>query len=270
MADNDHSHQRPASQDSGDGSHLARPAPSVESWREEGLAAAHGAERNRLLTALPVEEYALLLPRLTPVRLHLKDVLIEPHAPIRDILFIREGVGSVIATEQEGGSIEVATIGPEGFVGLPVLNAADSMPYLVMVQVPGDAWRLSADAFRRIVDERPVVRRVLLRYAQYYSDQLAQHVACSTLHTVEERCARWLLMTHDSVDGDSFEMTHEFLALMLGVRRAGVTVAMGALQAIGAIRYGRGRVNVVDRPRLEEASCGCYHITRSSLARLLG
>jgi CRP-like cAMP-binding protein len=250
------------------------PAPSpeqrTEQDKQEGFAAAHAAEQNRLLAALPLEEYARLLPRLVPVRLMLKQVLVEPDAPIRDVYFPREGVGSMVAVEQEGGPIEVGTVGRDGFVGLPVLLGADAMPYRVFVQIEGHAWRLSADAFRQITDERPAVRRLLLRYAQYFADQLAQSVACNRLHTLDERCARWLLMTHDRVDGDAFELTHEFLSLMLGVRRAGVTVAMGTLQAAGIVRYTRGRVVVLDRPRLEEASCGCYHVTRTALERLLG
>ena len=242
----------------------------TESDRADGAAAAHAAEPNRLLRALPLEEYALLLPRLTPVRLHLKDVLVEPDVPIRDVWFVREGVGSVIATEQEGGDVEVGTVGPEGFVGLPVLNGVDTTPYRVMVQVAGSGARLPADAFRRLLDERPAVRKLLLRYAQYFIEQVSQSAACNPLHTIEERCARWLLMTHDRVEGDSFELTHEFLALMLGVRRSGVTVAMGALQAEGVVHYMRGRMRILDRARLEEASCGCYHITRAALDRLLG
>ena len=250
----------------GDGS-TSGPDRSPE---QEGFAAAHAAEQNRLLAALPLEEYARLLPRLTPVRLGLKQVLVEPDVPIRDVYFLREGVGSMVAVEQEGGAIEVGTVGPEGFVGLPVLHGADTMPYRVFVQIEGHAWRLPAEEFRRVVDERPAVRRLLLRYAQYFADQLAQSVACNRLHTLDERCARWLLMTHDRVDGDTFELTQEFLSLMLGVRRAGVTVAMGTLQALGIVRYTRGRIAVLDRPRLEEVSCGCYHVTRTALGRLLG
>jgi CRP-like cAMP-binding protein len=235
-----------------------------------GYATAHAVEQNRLLRALPLAEYARLLPQLTPVRLGLKQVLIEPDAPIQDVYFPRSGVGSMIADAQEGGAVEVGTIGPEGFIGLPVLMGADRMPYRVFVQVEGEGWRLSTDAFRRLVDERPAVRHLLLRFAQTFSDQLSQSVACNRLHTLEERCARWLLMTHDRVHGESVELTHEFLALMLGVRRAGVTVAMGTLQGAQLIRYVRGRVTVLDRPRLEEASCGCYHITRTAYERLLG
>jgi CRP-like cAMP-binding protein len=245
-------------------------APSTAVERHEGFAAAHGAEQNRLLRALPLDEYARLLPLLTPVRLGLKEVLVEPDAPIRDVYFPREGVASVLAEEQEGGPVEVGTIGQEGFVGLPVLLGADRTPFRVFVQIEGHGWRLSADALRRLVAERAAVRVLLLRYAQYYTDQVSQAVACNRLHTLDERCARWLLMTHDRVEGRTFEMTHQFLGLMLGVRRAGVTVAMGSLQAEGIVRYARGRVTILDRQRLEEESCGCYHVTRAALCRLLG
>jgi len=119
-----------------------------------GFAAAHAAEQNRLLRALSLEEYARLLPQLTPVRLGLKQVLVEPDVPIRDVYFIRNGVASIIATEQEGGMVEVGTVGHEGFVGPPVLMGADRTPYRVFMQIEGDAWRLPADAFRRLVDAR--------------------------------------------------------------------------------------------------------------------
>ena len=260
--------QAPLDERSGPGD--ASAAPPAVSAQQEGFAAAHGAEQNRLLRALPLEEYARLVPQLTPVRLGFKQVLIEPDAPIRDVYFPREGVASIIAVEQEGDPIEVGTIGPDGFIGIPVLHSAESMPYRVFVQIAGHGWRLSADVFRQVIDERAAVRHHLLRYAQYFTDQVSQSVACNQLHTLDERCARWLLMTHDRVEGDSFELTHEFLSLMLGVRRAGVTVAMGVLQAATVIQYTRGRITVLDRPRLEEVSCGCYHITRTQLQRLLG
>ena len=236
----------------------------------DGAAAAHRAEASRLLRALPLDEYERLLPQLVPERLRLRQLLVDADQPITHVHFVREGVGSMLATEQEGGEIEVGTIGNEGLVGLPVLHGADTTPYRVMVQVEGDAWRIPADALRRILEERPVVRHLLLRYAQYFSDQLAQSVACNRLHTLEERCARWLLMTHDRVHEDTFDLTHDFLAQMLGVRRAGVTVAMGTLQHAGLVSYARGRVVVRDRARLQEASCGCYRITVASLERLLG
>ena len=242
--------------------------PLLEEHRT-GVAAAHAAESNRLLRVLPVGEYERLLPLLRPVRLRLRHVLVEPMRPIDEVWFVREGVCSTLAVEQEGGEVEVGTVGNEGLVGLPVVLGADSMPNRVMVQIEGDAWRIPAAELRRVLDERPAVRRVCLRYAQYFADQLAQSAACNRLHTLEERCARWLLLTHDRVHGDAFELTHEFLAQMLGVRRAGVTVAMGTLQRAALVQYARGRVTVSDRPRLEEASCDCYRITRGSLERHL-
>lgn len=245
-------------------------AAARDEAREAGFAESHGAEANRLLRQLPREDYAHLLPRLVPVRLRLKDVLVDVDAPIADVYFVRDGVCSVLSSERVDGPIEVGTVGREGFVGLPVLNGVETTPYRVIVQVAGHGWRLRGDLFREAVDERPALRRLLLRYSQYYTDQIVLSASCNRLHTLEERCARWLLMTHDRVEGDQFEITHEFLAQMLGVRRAGVTVAMGTLQAQGVVRYMRGRVVVLDRGRLEAGSCGCYRITRASLERLLG
>ena len=129
---------------------------------------------------------------------------------------------------------------------------------------------MRADAFRRAIDERPDFRRRCLFFAQYYLDQVSQSVACNRLHTLEERCARWLLMTDDRVAADHFELTHEFIATMLGVRRAGVTVALGTLQRLEMIRSSRGRITVLDRARLEQASCECYRITRLAQDRLIG
>ena len=248
----------------------AQPPPrSAAAFRRDGAATAHDAEPNGLLHALPLADYEWLLPQLTPARLRLRQVLIEPEQPIQHVYFVREGVGSLIATEQEGGDIEVGTVGCEGLIGLPVLLEDDTMSNRVIVQVEGDAWRIGADAFRGALDERPAMRKLCLRYAAYYTGQVSQSVACNKLHTLEQRAARWLLMTHDRVHGNEFELTHEFLSLMLGVRRSGVSVAMGALQSAGTLTYVRGRVTVIDRAKLEEASCGCYAITRTALKRLL-
>ena len=255
--------QRPYGSASGDGA-----AETTLEVAPRDTGAARELERNRLLGALPAVELDRLLGVLRPVRLDLRQVLIEPDEPIRHVYFIRSGVGSVLAIKQTGGDIEVGTVGNEGFIGLPVLFGAESMPFRVIVQVEGDGWRLDSDVFRRIVEERAPVRQLLLRYAHYYGEQVAQSVACNQLHTLEERGARWLLMTHDRVVGDEFDLTHEFLSYMLGVRRAGVTVAMGVLQRAGIVRYSRGHVTVLDRERLEEASCDCYRITRVGQERL--
>lgn len=230
---------------------------------------AHQAEHNCLLRALPFDDYAWVVTQLTPVRLQLKEVLVEPGAPMSHVWFLRDGVASIVATEQEGGSVEVGTVGFEGLVGLPILFEDDTLADRVLMQVEGDGWRIAADDFRRVVQENRALRHVCLRYAAYFTAQLSQSVACNRLHTLEERCARWLLMTHDRVHRESYEITHEFLSFMLGVRRAGVTVAMGTLQAAGIISYRRGRVTVLDRDKLEEASCSCYRLTQAAQARLL-
>jgi len=243
---------------------------AMEHHAREGLVAAHEAEANRLLRGLPLAAYDRMLVELRPARLDYKKVLVEPDVPIRDVYFVRDGVASVVAVGQEGGPIEVAAVGPEGFVGLPVLLGDRRMAQRVLVQVEGDAWRMSADAFRRLVDEMPAVRQRFERYAQFYMEQVSQSVACNRLHTLEERCARWLLVTDDRVAAQHFELTHEFMAQMLGVRRAGVTVALGVLQREGMVRASRGRVTVLDRERLEAASCDCYQITRAAQERLLG
>ena len=234
-----------------------------------GMYAAQRVERNRLLTLLPAHEYAALLPLFTPVALRLGDTLIEPEVPISYAYFVREGVGSVLAEEQEGGTIEIGTVGCEGFIGLPLLLGTNIVSHRTIVQIEGTGLRIGAVAFAAAISRLEVLPKLLLRFAQYYTDQLAQGVACNRLHTLEERCARWLLMTHDRVVGDRFALKQEYLAVMLGVRRAGVSVAMGVLQSAGIIQYSRGVIVVRDRPRLEEVSCACYHITRSAYQRLL-
>ena len=249
---------------------LAEDAASLRRVEHDGFASAHANEPNELLRALPLDEYAHVTRLLTSERLQLKQTLIEPNVPIRDVYFPRVGVGSMLAEEQEGGTVEVGTIGPEGFIGIPVALGGESMPYRVLVQIEGEAWRMPAEVFRRVLDERPPVRRLILRYTQYFTDQLSQSVACNRLHTLEERCARWLLMTHDRVHGDRFEMTQEFLSMMLGVHRPAVSIAMGVLQNAGMLHYSRGRVHVIDRERLQDAACDCYRITRMERERLLG
>lgn len=253
-----------------DDSEARQRAPTSIDDRRAGTAAAHGDEQNLLLRALSLDDYERILPELTSVRLHLRQVLVEPNQPIRDVYFLRQGVASILATEQLGEDMEVGTIGNDGLVGIPLLLGDDRMPNRIFIQVEGEAARISAEAFGRLLRERPASQSLFLRYVSYFTNQLSQSVACNRLHTIEERCARWVLMTHDRVTGDEFELTHEFLSLMLGVRRAGVTVAMGTLQSAGIVRYVRGRLTILDRGRLEEASCDCYHITREALGRLLG
>jgi CRP-like cAMP-binding protein len=231
-------------------------------------------EANHLLWLLAREsgaEYAALLRVLEPVALPRDAVLHEPGAPIPYVYFPRTSVWSLVKVMADGRRVEVGTTGFEGMVGLPVFHDAETMPFQCFVQVAGAAWQLRADTFRGAVAQGTAFHRIMQRYAQYLFDQAAQSVACNRLHSVDERCARWLLMTHDRVGrAERFPLTHEFLALMLGVRRAGVTVSMGALQAAGLIRYSRGNIAVIDRAGLEGASCECYHSERADYRRLLG
>jgi CRP-like cAMP-binding protein len=228
------------------------------------------AERNRLLKALPSEEYGWLRPHFESVELKVRDVLAEAEEPFQHVYFIESGVVSVV-NRIAGGTVEVGTIGNEGMAGLSVFLDAGAVTSRTFVQVPGHAKRIKAEIFSTQADERRQLRRVLHRYTQAFLTQVAQTASCNRMHEVQERCARWLLMTHDRVDGsDTFPLTHEFLSFMLGVRRAGVTVAAGALQRAGLITYTRGKITVVNRAGLEEASCECYGIVRSHFQRLLG
>jgi CRP-like cAMP-binding protein len=170
----------------------------------------------------------------------------------------------------ETGTVEVGTVGFEGMVGMPLLLHGTSAPTRALVQVEGEGYRIASPAFLRIIAMSDSTYRVLLRFALAFFNQVAQSVACNRLHSLEERCARWLLITHDRVDGDEFKLTQEFLSFMLGVHRPAVTLAAGVLQKAGYIHYSRGKIVVTDRAGLEGASCLCYETTRRDYAELIG
>jgi CRP-like cAMP-binding protein len=226
--------------------------------------------RNRLLSALPPEDCGRLLPRLELVELCLRQVILAPNKPIPSVLFPLSGWISNLVMLEDGDAGEVGLIGWEGMAGLPLLYGDDRSPVESIVQAPGEALRLGAEAFREALGESSALRAVLLRYALAFQVQVAQTAACNARHHVEQRLARWLLMADDRVEGSSFPMTHEFLSMMLGVRRAGVSIAAGALQRAGFIRYERGSITVTDRPGLEAASCECHKAVRREYDRLLG
>ncbi|MGI8497324.1 MAG: Crp/Fnr family transcriptional regulator [Gemmatimonadaceae bacterium] len=240
---------------------LARPTPPQIDRR--------APEQNHLLRAFPSSEYERLLPVLEPVHLAVKQLLCDRDARITHVYFPTTCVASMV-NDSEEGSVEVGTVGREGMVGAAVLLHTESMPTRTFAQIAGSAKRLPVDALRDAVRRSPDVERLLFRYLQAFFEEVAQSVACNRLHTLEERCARWLLMTHDRVDGDEFTLTQEFLSYMLGVHRPAVTLAAGALQHAGVIRYHRGRITVVNRAGLEQASCSCYSVTRAGFRRLLG
>jgi CRP-like cAMP-binding protein len=228
------------------------------------------ATRNRLLMALPPDDLVRLWPRLEVVELPFRKVLHAPGQAIEAVYFPETSYVSMLAYIDGGDAAEVGMIGYEGMVGLPVLLGADHDDIEGMVQSPGPALRIDAQAFREALECLPAFRTLLLRYALVHHGQVARTAACNGRHHVDQRLARWLLMAHDRCQQDGFPMTHEFLSLMLGVRRAGITVAAGALQRAGLIRYERGRIEVTDRPGLESVACECYDIVRRAQDQLLG
>ena len=214
---------------------------------------------NRLLAALAPATRERLRGGFELVELDLRTTLLEQGKPIEFVHFPIDAVGSLLAEFEVGRPIEVATVGFEGMVGLPVfLSAASTSAYMSFVQVAGRVWRMRADEFRRQLDRGADLHHVLQRYTQALFGQLAVNVGCNRAHPVEERLPRWLLMTHDRVGRDEFQLTQEFVAQMLGVRRATVNQAALALQEQGLISYSRGRMTILDRERLEGASCECY------------
>jgi CRP-like cAMP-binding protein len=225
---------------------------------------------NRLLSLLSDVDYEHLRPHLSLVTLEYRNSLYEASRPIEHVYFPVDGVASLVITTAEGGSAEVGTIGSEGLVGLPVCLGDRDAPSAVYVQVPGKALRIDAGIFRGELGRSPTLQTVTLRYAHAFFNQVAQSAACAHLHRVEQRCCRWLLMTRDRMPSDDFLLTHEFLGMMLGVRRTTVTEVMGSLQKAELIRYRRGHVTILDPGALRQRACECYDISRLEFDRLLG
>ena len=196
--------------------------------------------------------------------------MIAANRPIEVVDFVLHGLASQLAVMRDGGAIEVGVIGREGTTGLPLFLGASETPILTVMQVPGEAMRISAGAFRDAAERLPTLRRMLRLYAGSTVSTTAWLVACNRAHAIEQRLARWLLMTHDRVLGDRFRLTHEFLSQMMGVRRASVTEAAGRFQTAGLIDYSRGVITILDRPGLEAAACECYWVVTGEWDRLLG
>ncbi|HVE80140.1 MAG TPA: Crp/Fnr family transcriptional regulator [Gemmatimonadaceae bacterium] len=232
-------------------------------------AASRATPRNRILAALPGDEYARLAPGLELVPLELRRLVFDVDQPIEHVYFPEAGVISIVSVMADGTAAETATVGYEGMAGLPVFLGTDRTASQAFCQVRGEAYRLTTPVFLQAVGESATLRAVLGRYAQALFTLVAQSSACNRLHPMRQRCARWLLMTHDRVGTETFALTQQFLSQMLGVRRATVTEAAGELQAAGLIEYAYGKITVRDRARLERATCECYEIVRQEFARLL-
>ena len=226
---------------------------------------------NLLLGALPEADFERLKVHLRSRDGEQKYVLVEAGQRINEVYFPVDAVISVLTRMDDGASVEIATIGNEGLVGVPAAWGSETMNprEFATVQVPGSVVCMDAGTFREEVRQQGALTSLVERYTQAFFTQVSQQVACNGLHSVEQRCARWLLLTQDRVGTDEFPMTHEFLAQMLGVRRATVTVTAGILQKAGFVEFTRGRVAIVDRDGLEAAACECYGVTREVFDRLL-
>jgi CRP-like cAMP-binding protein len=196
--------------------------------------------------------------------------MVEANRPITVVDFPLHGVASQLATMQDGTTVEVGPIGREGTTGLPLFLGAATTPIHTLMQIPGECMRLPAGSFRAAVDRLPSLRRALQLYAEATVTSMAWWVACNRIHVIEQRLARWLLMSHDRVLSDAFLLTQEFLAQMMGVRRASVSEAAAELQVAGLIHYSRGVITIVDRAGLERRACECYWVVTREWDRLLG
>ena len=223
---------------------------------------------NQLLAAMSADDFDLLAPHLATGALVQADPIFASGRAASHIWFPHEGVISIVTVGADGKSVEVATVGREGMTGLAIVLGSESMTNEAMVQVSGHGSSIVPAAFRQALDASPSLRRMMQRYILAVITQISQNAACNQLHDIKTRCARWLLTTHDRVRGDSFELTQEYLAMMLGVARPSVSTAAAALQDAGLIRYTRGRVTVVDRQGLEDAACECYRIIEDEFDRL--
>jgi CRP-like cAMP-binding protein len=231
---------------------------------------ARSASPNKLLASLPDADYLRLLPALTTVPIKFRQVFHKAGEKIDTVYFPGGGVCSITNVMSDGRMVEVATIGNEGVVGVTAMLGENIAPGEAFVQVPnGSAQTMSIVSFRRELDRRGPFYDLMGRYAQALQALIMQSAACFAMHTVEERCARWLLMTQDRVGKDEFQLTHEFLGYMLGARRPTVSLVLGTLDKAGAIRNGTKKITVVHRKRLEKASCECYQVVTRTFDRLL-
>lgn len=225
---------------------------------------------NRLLAALPAEDYQRLVPHLELVSLPLEKVIYEPGEPIKHVYFPHQAIVSLVSTMEDGSTVEVGLVGNDGMVGTPVFLGGNTTTNRAFVQLAGSGMRMEAIRLKAEFNRAGSLQSLLLRYTQALLTQVSQLAACNRAHTVEERLARWLLTVSDRVQSDQFPLTQEFISQMLGVRRSGVTVAAGTLSQAGMIRYTRGKITVLNREDLEATSCECYGTIKNELERLLG
>ncbi len=220
---------------------------------------------NEILLGLPQRESEMLLPKLEFVRLKTHHVLHEPGDTLKSAWFCNSGLVSILSVFPDGKSVEVGLVGKEGFIGVPLVAGFRSAPTRAIAQIEGSSFRVDGEALVEILRQCPKLERRLQQFSQIMGMQVTQIAACNRLHEVNERLARWLLMSADRIGSNSVPLTQEFLAQMLGTRRSSVTVAAGMLQKAGLIAHTRGDVRIVDRRQLEDAACECYGIMQRQI-----
>lgn len=227
--------------------------------------------RNRLLGRLPAAEYQRLVSRMQPVTLEFEQVIHTFLQPINFVYFPITGAASAVTIMENGSTIEVATIGNEGVIGHSIMDGDDdASPNDIIMQIKGDALKMDASIFKQETGKDGPLRRLLLRYNKAFLTQISQSVACNGLHSIQQRCCRWLLITHDRMESNAVPLTHEFLGIMLGVRRSSVTEVLGPLHEMGLVSNTRAMIEILNRAGLEKLSCECYRKVKDEFDRLLG
>ena len=224
--------------------------------------------RNRILCALPHLTLNRILPELEPVTMVRGQIIDQIDRSIDYLYFVDRGLVSFVKTMHDGRTIEVGAVGIDGITNPNSLFGMDRAIVRALVQIPGVALRIRRDVLKREMERDEILLEIMHRCARMAMSQLVQTAACNRLHTLEERCCRWLLIAHDNAVAATFPLTHEFLAMMLGVQRSGVSIAARFLQRAGLIEYTRGRVTITDQPGLEEAACECYGVMRAEFDKL--
>ena len=224
---------------------------------------------NRLLAALPAEDYQRLLPDLKPVTFSLGEIIYESQGQMEYVYFPTSSHVSLLYTMIDGSTAEVGLVGNEGLVGIALFMGGDTTPNRAIVQGAGDAYRMRAIAMQDEFKRGAAFQLALLRYTQALIIQISQTAVCNRLHSTEQRLCRWMLMTHDRTQSDELQMTHEFISNMLGIQREAVSLAAHRLQDKGVISYKRGRIQLLDRKELEKYACECYQMVKDEHDRLL-
>jgi CRP-like cAMP-binding protein len=244
------------------------PSKFAKTNSASGVTAGNGREvQNKILLSLPNEECGKVFSKLEYVALPVRTVLNESGERIKEAYFVNGGLASVLNMMADGKSVEVGLCGSEGFVGVPLCAGFATSPARVIMQVAGSGFRLKAEDFQAALRDCPTLATAAYRFSQEMALQSAQVATCNRLHEIDARLARWLLMSQDRLGGDIVELTQEFLAHMLGTRRASVTIAAGVLQKAKIITYKRGVVKIASRAHLEQATCECYGIMKRQIAK---